>query len=324
MLETSARLLRLLSLLQSRSYWAGSELAEQLSVTERTVRRDVDKLRSLGYPVGSSSGVAGGYQLGSGAELPPLLLDDDEALAVVLGLRTASTGGVSGLEEAALRALTKLEQVLPARLRRSVKAFQASVSPLYSPRGKSAVSPRVLTQVARASRDQTRLRFSYEATDGQRTQRHVEPHGVVHTGARWYLVAYDLTREDWRTFRMDRVGAKLKVGHRFFRREVPTGSAASYVSRSVAVAAYPYQAKVVLEVPLETMQQRLGSTWGQLSALDDERCLLETGASDLTALALYIALLDVEFAVQEPPELVEALKVAAGRLNRARRRSLKD
>src|SRR4051794_11032029 len=193
MLETSARLLRLLSLLQARRYWAGAELAERLEVTSRTLRRDVEKLRTLGYPVNAAAGRAGGYQLGAGAELPPLLLSDDEALAVTLGLRTAASGTVAGMEEAAVRALAKLEPLLPKRLRRRVKALGYAVVPLMG-RGPS-VHPELLSVLASACRDQHELAFAYADGGGRNTQRSVEPHGLVHTGARWYLVAWDLNRE---------------------------------------------------------------------------------------------------------------------------------
>ncbi|HEU4538152.1 MAG TPA: YafY family protein, partial [Polyangiaceae bacterium] len=237
MLQTSARLLRLLSLLQSRRHWSGAELAERLAVTERTVRRDVERLRSLGYPVPSTSGVAGGYKLGAGASLPPLSLDEDEALAVAVGLRTAAGGTVAGLEEVSLRALVKLEQVLPARLRRRVNALHASIVPLY------AAGPRVdagvLATLAAACRDAERVAFGYADREGAASERSVEPHGLVHTGGRWYLAAWDADREAWRTFRVDRIKHCAPTGARFAPREPPEGSVAAFVSRSVASSGYP-------------------------------------------------------------------------------------
>ena len=203
MVGTSARLLGLLTLLQSRRSWTGGELCGRLEITARTLRRDVDRLRSLGYPVHSTSGVAGGYRLGAGTELPPLLLDDEEALAVSLGLRTAAAGSVTGMEEVALRALTKLEQVLPTRLRRRLAALHAAIVPLA--RRGPAVDAQTLAAIASASGEQARLAFGYRSNDGARTRRQVEPAGLVHTGWSWYLVAWDLTRADWRTFRIDRI-----------------------------------------------------------------------------------------------------------------------
>ncbi len=201
MLETSARLLKLLSLLQSPRDWSGAALAAELGVGVRTVRRDVEKLRTLGYPVDALPGVAG-YRLGAGAALPPLLLDDEEAVAVAIGLRAAATGSVAGIEESSVRALTKLEQVLPSRLRHRIKLLQAVA---VTPSGGPPVDPDVLLTTAAASRDHQRLRFDYRNHDGTATTRTTEPHRLVHTGRRWYLVAWDLDRSDWRTFRLDRL-----------------------------------------------------------------------------------------------------------------------
>jgi len=211
MLETSARLLRLLSLLQSRRDWPGAELAERLGVTTRTVRRDVDRLRDLGYPVESATGTAGGYRLGVGAALPPLLLDDDEAVAVAVGLRAAATGTVTGIEETSLRALAKLEQVLPSRLRHRVGAMQSAILPLTGPG--PTVDPDLLTAACQAHEG---VRFGY-----QQNTRRVEPYRLVHTGRRWYLLAFDLDRDDWRTFRVDRIDSAPLPGPRFTPRPEP-------------------------------------------------------------------------------------------------------
>jgi len=317
MLETSARLLRLLSLLQTRRYWAGSELAERLDVTLRTLRRDVDKLRSLGYPVNAASGRAGGYQLGAGAALPPLLLSDDEALAVTLGLRTTAAGSVAGVEEAAVRALAKLEQLLPTRLRKRVNALGSAIVPLFG-RGPS-IDATLLIALASACRDQLELRFDYADGRGQPSERHVEPHGLVHTGSRWYLVAWDLVREAFRTFRVDRVGKRVSTGRKFLPRPIPEGDAAAYVTRSVSSSPYRYQAKVVLHAPLDEMRPRISPLAGMLRAVDSERCLLETGAHSLSGLAFHLAMLGVDFEVQEPAELIEHLRSLATRLTRAAR-----
>ncbi|WP_197359093.1 helix-turn-helix transcriptional regulator, partial [Streptomyces clavuligerus] len=204
MLETSARLLRLLSLLQAHREWSGAELAERLGVTARTVRRDADRLRALGYPVNASPGTGGGYRLGAGARLPPLLLDDEEAVAVAVGLRTSAGQGVEGIGETSVRALAKLEQVLPDRLRRRVSTLNSVTVPMLRvPRVQ--VDPSVLTELATACRDSEKLRFRYRDHSGSGTRRTVEPHRLVCTERRWYLVAWDLDRADWRTFRVDRV-----------------------------------------------------------------------------------------------------------------------
>ena len=210
MLQTSARLLRLLSLFQAQRYWAGAGLAERLEVTARTLRRDVDRLRSLGYPVNSTSGAAGGYQLGPGATLPPLLLDDDEAVAVAVGLRTAAGGTVAGIEEASLRALSKLEQVLPSRLSRRVAALYSFIVPLAN--AGPTVDAGTLSAIAAACRDHEELRFRYHSRDGSPSVRAVEPHRLVHTGRRWYLAAWDTDRNNWRTFRVDRIQGGQTTG----------------------------------------------------------------------------------------------------------------
>ena len=225
MLDTSARLLRLLSLFQAQRYWSGAELAERLEVTPRTLRRDVDRLRSLGYPVNSTTGTAGGYQLGAGATLPPLLLDDDEAVAVAVGLRTAASGTVTGMEEASVRALSKLQQLLPSRLRRRVSALNSFIVPMAN-RGPT-VDAETLSVIAGACRDYEMLRFSYNSRDGASSSRQVEPHRLVHTGRRWYLAAWDLDRENWRTFRIDRIQAKLPRAIASLRATLPMATSPS-------------------------------------------------------------------------------------------------
>ena len=316
MIVTSARLLRLLTLLQSRGFWTGAELAERLEVTERTVRRDVVRLRSLGYPVRSSTGVAGGYQLGAGASLPPLLLEDDEALAVSLGLRTAATGTVAGLEEPAVRALAKLEQMMPARLRRRVKELGA-VAPLYHEGPQ--VEAKLLAALAATCRNFERASFRYE-TQERTTRRHVEPHGVVHTGYRWYLVAWDEDREDWRTFRIDRIRGQIKAGRRFTPRPIPEGDVAAYVSRSIASRPYAHQATVVFHAPKERVAKQVPALSAYLSPIDDERCRMETGADTLDRIALYVSLVGEDFEVEHPPELRTELRRLATRINRSLRK----
>jgi predicted DNA-binding transcriptional regulator YafY len=314
-LETSARLLRLLSLLQSRRDWTGPELAERLEVSARTVRRDVERLRALGYPVHATPGTAGGYRLGAGAALPPLLLDDEEAIAVALCLRTGAGGSVEGVEETSLRALAKLEQVLPSRLRHRVQAMQAvTVQP---PRpGASVVAQQVLTALGAACRDHERLRFDYRDHGGTTTRRTVEPYRLVHHGRRWYLLAYDTERDDWRTFRVDRIAPMSPTGPRFTPRELPE-DAAAYVAKGVTSRAYRYQARLVLHAPAEVVTRFAWSGFGMLTALDENTCELRTGFETLDSLAMYVGMVGVEFEVREPPELAAHLRAVAARLTRA-------
>jgi len=315
MLDTSARLLRLLALLQARRYWPGAELAQRLQITARTLRRDVDKLRSLDYPVQSSTGPAGGYALGAGASLPPLLLEDDEALAVALGLRLAAVGVVGGMEESGLRALTKLEQVLPRRLRKRVRGWHAAVAPLGM--GEPTVDAERLSALAGACRDQVRIMFGYQGQDGARSDREAEPHALVCAGSRWYLLAWDCRRGDWRTFRVDRIVGRTTCGARFLPRAVPGGDPAAYVARSVSITQYPLRARIVLHAPLERMAEYIPPLAGRLERIDEDRCLLETGAQAPEALAGYLAAFGVAFQVLEPPELVAQLREMAARLMRA-------
>ena len=237
MSETSSRLLEMLSLLQGRRDWPGGELADRLEVSGRTIRRDVERLRRLGYPVESLTGPAGGYRLRAGSAMPPLLLDDDEAIAIAVGLRTAAGASVTGIEETAVRALVKLEQVLPAHLRRRVGALGSATFTL--PAGGPTVDPQHLTVIATACRDSECLRFAYRRRDGTDSRREVEPHSVVNRGRRWYLVAWDRGREDWRTFRIDRLARPASTGVRFAARRLPAKDAAAYVERSIAGAPDP-------------------------------------------------------------------------------------
>jgi predicted DNA-binding transcriptional regulator YafY len=317
MLETSARLLRLLSLLQAHREWSGADLADRLGVTPRTVRRDVDRLRELGYPVNASPGTGGGYQLGVGAELPPLLLDDDEAVAVAVGLRTAAGQGIEGIGETSVRALTKLEQVLPHRLRRRVGALNAFTVPMLRGRQPSAVDPAVLTELAAACRDSERLRFEYRAHDGSPTRRTVEPHRLVCTERRWYLVAWDVDRDDWRTFRVDRITPKPPHGPRFTPRQPPADDLAAYVSKGVSVRAYASHAVIRLLVPIEEAAERISPSAGTLEAESADSCVLRTGAASLDVMVIHVMLMGIDFEVLEPAELTEAIRTARDRLTRA-------
>jgi predicted DNA-binding transcriptional regulator YafY len=315
MLETSARLLRLLSLFQARRYWSGVELSERLEVTGRTLRRDVDRLRSLGYPVKSTSGTAGGYQLGAGASLPPLLLDDDEAVAVAVGLRTAASGTITGIEEASLRALSKLEQVLPSRLRHRVTALHAFIVPLASTG--PTVDGDTLSSIAGACRDCEKLYFKYRSRDGVGTAREVEPHRLVHTGRRWYLAAWDTGRKNWRTFRVDRIEAKVSTGSRFVPRDPPEGDFAAYVSKSVSYAPYPVRARVTLHASAEMAAERVPPGAGLIEAIDETTCTLRLGACSLDTISVYLALVGFDFEVHEPPELIERVRWLAQRFGSA-------
>ncbi len=314
MLETSARLLRLLSLLQTRREWSGPELAARLGIDARTVRRDVEKLRSLGYPVHSTPGVAGGYQLGSGAHLPPLLLDDDEAVAVAVGLRTAAGGSVTGIEESSVRALAKLEQLLPARLRSRVNALQSVTVPLTPPA--SPVDADLLGSLAAACRDFDRLRFEYGNRAGQASSRTVEPHRLACTGRRWYLMAWDVDRSDWRTFRVDRIRHLLSTGPRFIPREPPE-DAATYITRAISAEPYRYQAKVKLHARADAIAKQLGPASAMVTPIDDRTCRIETGADSLMWLAVIVASMGVDFEVEDPPELVDHVRTLAERLKQA-------
>jgi predicted DNA-binding transcriptional regulator YafY len=319
MRETSSRLLQLLSLLQGRRDWPGNELADRLEVSVRTVRRDVERLRGLGYPVESLTGPAGGYRLRAGSAMPPLLLDDDEAIAIAVGLRTAARASVTGIEETAVRALVKLEQVLPAHLRRRVRALGSATFTL--PVAGPTVDPQHLTLIAAACRDSECLRFAYRSRDGTDSRRDVEPHSLVNHGRRWYLLAWDRRREDWRTFRIDRLARPVPTGVRFTQRRLPAKDAAAYVAESIGRAPNRFEAQLTLQAPAEEITSRVPAYWGTIEPIDAHTCMYKTGDDDLRWLALRIAMLGVDFQVHEPPELAEELRTLALRLTRAARSS---
>ncbi|MDN5854594.1 MAG: YafY family transcriptional regulator, partial [Actinomycetia bacterium] len=250
---SSARMLRLLSLLQTHRYWQGTELAGRLDVSQRTVRRDVDRLRDLGYPVDATRGAAGGYQLQAGASLPPLLLEDDEAVAITVGLRAAAGGVVSGVEDASVRALTKIVQVMPKRLRRRVDALQDYTVP--APLAGPTIDAVTLSTLAQACRDSERLRFAYTRYDRVSAERLVEPHRLVSLGRRWYLVAWDLERHDWRSFRVDRLTEPRLQGVPFRPRELPAGDAAEFVKAGIASRPTKYDVRVVVHAPADVVQR---------------------------------------------------------------------
>jgi len=308
----SARLLRLLSLLQTPRDWTGTELAQRLEVSPRTIRNDVERLRALGYPVHATRGSVGGYRLEAGTSMPPLLLEDDEAVAVAIGLRTATGGAVTGIEETSLRALAKLEQVLPPRLRRQVATLQG-VTVHVRRRPVTTIDPTMLTEIARLAREHFTLRFDYSDRRQTASQRRIEPYRIVNAGQRWYLVAWDLDRDDWRTFRVDRIQAGMSPGHRFAPRELTDAAVEALIARGVPVEARRHQARVVVHAPAAELAERFGPWLGTITAVDDTSCTLETGADNLEMLAAYLGLLGADFSVREPPELVAAVTALAAR-----------
>lgn len=312
---TSARLLRLLSLLQMHRDWTGPELAERLDVTTRTVRRDVDRLRELGYPVHAVMGPVGGYRLGAGASLPPLLLDDDEAVSVTLGLQANATGTVAGIEEASLRALTKVEQVLPTRLRHRVDALRGAVvamPPRYGPG--ATVDADTLTAISTAIRAAETLRFDYRSHAGDETRRSVEPHRMAQWSRKWYLVGWDTDRADWRTFRVDRMSLRTPNGRRFTHRPSPDGDVVAYLRRTLGFAMWPHRCVIRVHVPAEELTGRVE---GVVTPVDRHTCRLEMGTENYALVALVVGMLDVEFEVESPPELVTHLRALADRFIRA-------
>lgn len=315
MLDTSARLLRLLSLLQTRRDWSGPELADRLGVTERTVRRDVDRVRQLGYPVDAAPGSGGGYRLGAGAVLPPLLLTDEEGVAIAVGLRSATLAGLSGIEETALQALAKLEQVLPSPLRHRVHTLQSTIVPLSGPGPTTDID--VLLAVACAVRDRQQLRADYRAHDGTHTRRVLEPHRIVHAGRRWYLVAWDAERADWRTFRLDRLSPHTPTGPRFTPRQAPDPDVARYTSRGISTDAYRYRCRLTVQAPASVVADHIGPTIGVITPIDEDSCELITGSDSLDEVALYVGLLGHDILVHEPTELREHIAALATRFARA-------
>jgi predicted DNA-binding transcriptional regulator YafY len=317
MASTSSRTLRLLSLLQTRRYWPGDELARQLRVSPRTLRRDVDRLRELGYPIRAQRGVAGGYQLAAGTALPPLVVDDEEAVALAIGLQAAAQGAVEGIAESSVRALAKVVQVMPARLRRRVQALGAMTVPASweGPAGVS-VDPGVLTALALACRDAERVRFSYTAADGQQTGRHVEPHRLVLLGRRWYLAGYDLDRNGWRSYRLDRLAGPRGTGARFRPRELPAADAAAFVRSGIQSARAGYDIEVIVEAPAETVRERIGR-WASVSEIGATRCRVRMTADMLEWPIMGLGLVGADFQVVSPPELIDWVRDWGARFSRA-------
>lgn len=316
MLETSAaRLLRMLSLLQARRDWTGPELAQRLDVSERTVRNDIERLRALDYPIAATRGAAGGYRLGAGGQLPPLLLDDEEAVAIVLGLRAAT--GLAGVEETSLRALTKLEQVLPHRLRRRVAALAAYAVSVPVDAPSPQVDAELLSTLAACCRDTERLRFDYQSHTGTSSRRDVEPHRLITWDRRWYLLAWDLERSDWRTFRIDRITPRPPAGPRFAPRPLPAADVAAYVSRNASAAAWRHNASVLIHAPASVIAGRIPAAAGTVEPQDERSCVFRTGADSLDTIVVHLSLLGVDFEVTDPPELVDRVRELGERYTRA-------
>jgi predicted DNA-binding transcriptional regulator YafY len=301
MANTSERMLRLLSLLQTHRYWAGSDLAARLEVSDRTLRRDVDRLRDLGYPVNATPGVAGGYQLEAGGALPPLLLDDDEAVAIAVGLHQAAGGAVTGIEETSVRALTKIIRMMPPRLRGRIDALGAFTVPAVLGGGPT-VDADALTIIAQACRDNEQLRFEYTARDGARAIRLVEPNRLVTVGRRWYLVAWDVDRADWRTFRVDRLVDPRSTRYRFEPREVPDGDAAAFVRQGLTQVPTRYQVVVTIRAAAAEVE-RVVRGWGTVEPIDLGSCRVLMNVDALEWPAMVLAAVGADFEVVDPPEL---------------------
>lgn len=300
MADTSARMLALLALLQTRRDWAGPELAQRLDVSARTIRNDVDRLRSLGYPVDATRGRAGSYRLGAGGKLPPLLLDDDEAVAVAIGLRVAT--GVAGIEDAGARALAKLLQVLPPRLRPTVDAVGATIDRgpenVDTDAPDPEVDPRTLAAVAQAVHDVEWIRFDYRGRP-----RRVEPYRVLNWQRRWYLVARDPESGEWETFRLDWVDPRMPTRRPFEPVPLPGGDFTEFALRTIAASGWKVHARLRIAAPAERVVARINPTVGVVEAVDADTSVLVTGADSLETIAAYIGMLGMDFTVDSPEEL---------------------
>jgi predicted DNA-binding transcriptional regulator YafY len=310
MADSAARLLDLLSLLQGRD-WTGSELAARLEVSPRTIRRDIERLRGLGYPVEATMGAVGGYRLVGGTAMPPLLLDDEEAVAIAVGLRTVVSNRIEGGEDASVRALAKLQQVLPPRLRGRVAAVAAATGALVW--DAEPIDPERLALLSRAIVNRERLRFEYEAADGTTTRRTVEPHSVVAAGRRWYVIAWDGDRHDWRTFRVDRMGDPWTLPGRVAARELPTGDGAAWLRASIEGMAPMSEAEALVEAPARAVATWIPDGVGTVEPIDEGRCRVRLHVDTIPWLAMRLLILEADFVVESPPELVEYLRALGGR-----------
>ncbi|MFW6774268.1 helix-turn-helix transcriptional regulator [Nocardioides sp. CPCC 205120] len=319
MTRTTGRSLALLGLLQSRREWSGPDLRERLEVSERTLRRDVEDLRELGYGIESRPGVGGGYRLGPGANLPPLTLSPDEAVAIAVGLRAAQHGPVKGVEDAAARVLAKVEQSLSPATRRHVSEVGRALVPLDPARG-DEVAADVVVAVAGAIAASHRLRVRYRPREGEAVDRRVEPHRVVQAGRRWYLVAWACERGAWRTYRLDRVVAATPLREPFVPRDVPVAELRALTSTAVAVAPYRYQVSLLVRESADVVGRLFGPSVAQVVDRGDGTCVLVTGAPSLREIAAYVGASGADFEVLDGPDAPafrRALREVAERLGRA-------
>ncbi len=310
------RVLQLLSLLQTHQHWRGSDLATRLGVSERTVRRDVDRLRTLGYPVDALPGVEGGYRLAAGAHLPPLLLDDDEAVAVAVGLRSATAGGLPGIDDTVLRVLLKLEQVLPDRLRRRVRALVTNTAVLTWGTPAASLDADALATLAQACRDHEEVRFAYRSRDGADSDRLVQPHQLVVSGRTWYLVCWDCRRDDWRTFRVDRLHDVRLAGVRFTPRTIPGDDAAAFVARSIRSASRARTTTVLVDAPLPVVATEQPWLADAAVAVDAAHCRVTVRGEQLDWVLANVCALASRYPVhvEDDPEVTAALGALSRRL----------
>jgi predicted DNA-binding transcriptional regulator YafY len=313
-MNTSARMLRLLSLLQTHRYWPGGELSDRLDVSPRTLRRDVDRLRELGYVVDAVRGVAGGYQLRAGGLLPPLLLEDEEAVAVAVSLQSSAAGGTPGMEETSVQALSKVISLMPPRLRRQMDALRSQTERLpWS--GGPALDPALLSTLAQACRDSEPIHFTYTARGAEPTDRWVEPHRMVSMGRRWYLVAYDRDRRDWRSFRVDRIDEPRTSGQTFRPRELPADDALSFVQAGIRRMPQRYAVRLVLDAD-PTDVAAFAGRWAAVTG-EVGRAVLEMNVDSLDWPMFILANLDADFVVESPPELADVVARAGARFARS-------
>ncbi|MCC3295611.1 WYL domain-containing protein [Arthrobacter sp. zg-Y411] len=310
---TSSRMLALLSLLQSRRDWPGRVLAERLDVTSRTVRRDVDRLRELGYSIEAVKGPDGGYRLAAGAELPPLLFDDEQAVAIAVALQSAASSGVN-LDDAAARALTTVKQVMPSRLRHRVEGIR------FTDAGAAVrVDPQVLEAASTAARDRRVLRFDY-GIDVAGPPRRVEPHAVVARHGRWYLIGWDLEKADWRIYRLDKVAPRFPAGPVFAPRPVPAGNAAAFLAArlkgSDGGTAWPCYGELLIELPAAAIAPWLGD--GELEQISESACRVRVGSWSEAGLLSWALRFDAPFTVLGPDSLRDSLAGFAARITAAR------
>ena len=313
--RTTGRTLELLGLLQARREWSGAELLGRLEVSSRTLRRDIDDLRGLGYGIDSVPGVGGGYRLGVGASIPPLVLSADEAVAIAVGLRAAASATVTGIEDAAARALVKLEQSLSSETRERIAAVEQAVLPLGDVM--DPVDLDTVVTVARAIRESRRLRIDYRRHDGEAVRRTIEPHRIVHTGIRWYVVARDPDREAWRTLRLDRLTPRLPLAEPFTPREIPDDAVREFTTKSISVAPYPHRFRVRMHAPAAEVEAFFGPSIARVTPLGDGKCELEAGSDSPQQFALYMGTTGIEFDVIEGDLLRATLVEMGERLLRA-------